>query len=505
MQVLVALVRARGAIMSRDELIASCWDGRIVGEDAINRVMSRLRRLAETLGAGVFHVETLTKVGYRLVQEVGVLYTPAEPVRDATAEEPALAATVAAAQELPLRGARGGTRFGRRTVLGGLAATGVAAVTPMAWTWLSELNRRWGGHVPKPEAERFYEAGMQAQYFGVADTSEQAVAYFRQAAAIDPDWADAWGSLAMSYRHILDGETNSEQLQLVEMTRSAARRALELDPNNAEALVALTLIPSPFRRWAEAEREYRPMVDRFPRAFVMRGHLGRLMGDVGRWGEACAAGKIASGENPLVSVASASYARSLWCARRLQEAETEIERGIRTWPKHFVVWFNKMTFLTYSGRPAEAIAFASNRDGWPAAMPDFLFERRITEARAVATRGPADIAAALTSYDQMIQRSLSQVPFVLPAENVVGFFATIGEFDRAFDVLQSFFFDRGRYAPPVRRSFGPLTRRSSSMLFMPNVSNLWSEPRFSRLLQELGLEDYWRQVGTQPDYRNRPN
>ena len=44
MQVLAALVRANGAILTRDELIDRCWDGRIVGDDAINRVMSRLRR-----------------------------------------------------------------------------------------------------------------------------------------------------------------------------------------------------------------------------------------------------------------------------------------------------------------------------------------------------------------------------------------------------------------------------------------------------------------------------
>jgi DNA-binding winged helix-turn-helix (wHTH) protein/tetratricopeptide (TPR) repeat protein len=66
MQVLVALLRADGAILTRDDLIASCWDGRIVGDDAINRVMSRLRRLADGIGAGVFRIETITKVGYRL-------------------------------------------------------------------------------------------------------------------------------------------------------------------------------------------------------------------------------------------------------------------------------------------------------------------------------------------------------------------------------------------------------------------------------------------------------
>src|ERR1700744_6625734 len=47
MQVLVALFQADGRAVSRDELIVRCWEGRIVGEDAINRAIGRLRRLSE--------------------------------------------------------------------------------------------------------------------------------------------------------------------------------------------------------------------------------------------------------------------------------------------------------------------------------------------------------------------------------------------------------------------------------------------------------------------------
>jgi DNA-binding winged helix-turn-helix (wHTH) protein len=65
MQVLVALARMEDRAVSRDALIESCWGGRIVGEDAINRCIGRLRRLAETFDGG-FSIETLARVGYRL-------------------------------------------------------------------------------------------------------------------------------------------------------------------------------------------------------------------------------------------------------------------------------------------------------------------------------------------------------------------------------------------------------------------------------------------------------
>ncbi|HEX5121756.1 MAG TPA: winged helix-turn-helix domain-containing protein [Rhodanobacteraceae bacterium] len=72
MQVLVVLAGAGGAVVSRDELIRRCWDGRVVGEAAINRCMSRLRALADRGdGTRSFTVETIARVGYRLRAATG--------------------------------------------------------------------------------------------------------------------------------------------------------------------------------------------------------------------------------------------------------------------------------------------------------------------------------------------------------------------------------------------------------------------------------------------------
>lgn len=67
MQVLVALWEQAGSVVSRDELIDRCWNGRIVSDDAVNRIIYRLRGLGDGLGGGAFHIETIPKIGYRLV------------------------------------------------------------------------------------------------------------------------------------------------------------------------------------------------------------------------------------------------------------------------------------------------------------------------------------------------------------------------------------------------------------------------------------------------------
>lgn len=83
MQVLVLLAQARGEVVSRDTLIADCWDGRIVSEDAINVVVAQVRKLAQRTGA--FQLETIPRVGYRLMAEAAETPPPSEPLSAAAA------------------------------------------------------------------------------------------------------------------------------------------------------------------------------------------------------------------------------------------------------------------------------------------------------------------------------------------------------------------------------------------------------------------------------------
>ena len=66
MQVFVALARRRGEVVSRDEMMAVCWGGFAVSDDAIHRCIGRLRRLAEAHGG--YRLETIPRVGYQLTE-----------------------------------------------------------------------------------------------------------------------------------------------------------------------------------------------------------------------------------------------------------------------------------------------------------------------------------------------------------------------------------------------------------------------------------------------------
>jgi DNA-binding winged helix-turn-helix (wHTH) protein len=67
MTALVALVRAGGATVSRDDLIGACWQGRVVSDDAVAKTIAKVRALGRGMDPPPFILETLPKVGYRLI------------------------------------------------------------------------------------------------------------------------------------------------------------------------------------------------------------------------------------------------------------------------------------------------------------------------------------------------------------------------------------------------------------------------------------------------------
>ncbi len=67
MEVLILLARAEGGNISRDQLINSCWEGRVVTDDAITRTLSKARKVGMLTSPPSFRIETRPKVGVRLV------------------------------------------------------------------------------------------------------------------------------------------------------------------------------------------------------------------------------------------------------------------------------------------------------------------------------------------------------------------------------------------------------------------------------------------------------
>ena len=88
----LAFAQSEGEILGYDELIRRCWEGRIVGENAIHRAVSKVRDLGLKFGGGTFTIETINKVGYRMsVRWSDALPQPAIGIRYDHQAQPAVA------------------------------------------------------------------------------------------------------------------------------------------------------------------------------------------------------------------------------------------------------------------------------------------------------------------------------------------------------------------------------------------------------------------------------
>lgn len=75
-EVLAYFCRHPGRLISRDEFIAEVWQGQIVTDNAVNRVIARLRKSLEDPAKGSAFIITLPKKGYRFIASVTPLNHP---------------------------------------------------------------------------------------------------------------------------------------------------------------------------------------------------------------------------------------------------------------------------------------------------------------------------------------------------------------------------------------------------------------------------------------------
>ncbi len=88
MQVLLVLARRHGRTVSREELLAEAWNNAVITDDSIYRVIHRLRSVLSADARTDAVIETVPKVGYRLLQPVRPLAAVEQPDTTTAAPRP---------------------------------------------------------------------------------------------------------------------------------------------------------------------------------------------------------------------------------------------------------------------------------------------------------------------------------------------------------------------------------------------------------------------------------
>lgn len=476
MQVLLALAREAGEVVTRESLTESCWDGRVVGEDAIHRVMSRLRRVTAGIGKDIFRIDTVTKSGYRLVLLVqdGANSPQADILGGIHARYPPY--------------------LTRRTAM----VAGLAAALVAGGGWLIE-HRRDLHSTPPTDVEPLMTQAEIAQSQQTSEGQNQAIGLLRKVVALRPDYPDGWATLAHTYfvtSRFRDTPTgNAMRLR----GEGAVSRALELDPGNVLATAARSLRHGTNGHWLEIQRALDSLGQdrRLPRTIT--GIRQLLFREVGRSSESLAASSEMIRQTALTPNLASGHLNALWCARRVEEAEQFANEAGELFPTHFGLWFQRCYFFLYSGKPDRSLAMIDAVADRPSAIPASEFDELRLVAQALQSRDPDQAKEALGIHLKRAHEGSGR------AENTIQFASALDRRDEAFAIAEAYYFGRGFVVPELRFSHeqGTYLRaddRLTAFLFNPALDEFRGDRRFDRMAEELGLKMFWQASGLQPDY-----
>lgn len=378
----------------------------------------------------------------------------------------------------------------RQLLLGAAAIAAMGGGGFVAWQ---------AGEQPElsPQARLLLQKGMDALQNNDAlspqdlGSTQQAIALLTDATEAAPHSATAWGALALAYAVRKRVAAVSDRPGLDARSRAAAANALRLDDREARALGALRLLEPVYRNWLAAERGNREALAKNRDVPILLFIMSDMLGNVGRWRDAAHFSKQFDRRSFLIPGADRKVVIDLWASGDLPGADQALEVAIEHWPQHPQIWRTRVGYLLFSGRPAEALELLRSDAERPAEIAvDFVSTVRAT-AEALAGRHAADEAVHENlAYAREYPSSALQVAQACVA---------LGADEAALDLLEGYYFGEGPWAA-LAPTAGDLDRFTAS-LFQPPMRDLWRQPRFARILERTGLELYWSQSRTQPDFR----
>src|SRR6266536_1684022 len=206
-------------------------------------------------------------------------------------------------------------------------------------------------------AYELYHKGRSLWEKRSGDSIPKAIAFYEQAIARDPNYALAYAGLASAYI-ILPFYTGADRLDAYSKAKDAALKALQLDPNLAEAHLALgkVLFFSEIDL-AGALREYQRAIELKPNDATAHHWLGNdTLAALGRSEEAIAQCKRAVELDPLSPVINTDFGTTFYYAHRYEDSAKQLRRTLEIDPTFFYAHFNLGIALKAAGDLSGAIA-----------------------------------------------------------------------------------------------------------------------------------------------------
>jgi serine/threonine protein kinase/cytochrome c-type biogenesis protein CcmH/NrfG len=238
----------------------------------------------------------------------------------------------------------------RTTLLGGDADSGASDDAR------AEVAAAARGRGTDPEAHRLYLQGCYFSERMFGPDLERGIALLRQAVARDPHHALAWAQMSIAF--LIQGNYGwVEVRKAAEAAREAARHALQLEPDLAEAHAALGRVQMHHDwDWSSAGASLRRALVLAPSSVTALRANGMLANLIGRFDEALELIRRAINLDPLSSNAYFELGHVLRRAGRLDEALSAIAKSLELSPGRISAHGMGGLTLLQAGRATEALA-----------------------------------------------------------------------------------------------------------------------------------------------------
>jgi DNA-binding winged helix-turn-helix (wHTH) protein/TolB-like protein/Tfp pilus assembly protein PilF len=320
------------------------------------------------------------------------------------------------------------------------------------------------------DAYQSYVTGLYfSQLFSDAATAK-AIKYFQQAIETDSSYARAYAALARCYsRAVHNFEDIAAPEDALRLSAEAAKRALELDPNLADAHVAMGDVFYFNDQLDEADREYQLALQLEPNSSMFHMKYGLISFASLRLDKAVQHLKLAQELDPPSPVINSTLGLMLVMQRDYENAGKYCQRAVELDPNNPLA----ALYLAYAYEQSGNYDLAIQQYRRAAGNFHRLSAAGIAHAQALA--GRRDEARKIA---RQIELSKSSDP--RDTYNLVAIHVALGDNAKAVQQLE-------------KASLSPLV--VAFLKYDPQLDSLRSDPRFADFLHTHGLDQRFERAG----------
>jgi eukaryotic-like serine/threonine-protein kinase len=314
-----------------------------------------------------------------------------------------------------------------------------------------------------PEA---YEAYLRGKYEAAKRTPEGFVAaaeFFQKATQRDESFALAWAGLADAYVNLSNYQLQPAK-QTVPKARQAAERALQLDDRLAEAHTSLAAIRFYHLEGGDIEGEFQRAISLNPGYSTALHWYALFMAANGRREESIREIKLAREIDPRSLIINANVGWCYYLAR-------DYDRAIET------------EKVALQMDPSFAIAHGYLGQAY---IEKQQYEEAVNELRTFVSLAPGDASReAELSYAYAISGKKEEAEQVLREFTTAAGKKYISNYDWA--VLYAGLRDKDKTLNALEKAYEERNGRMPNLAVHPQFAFLRAEPRFQKLLSQMGL------------------